>query len=109
MPPRPHSASTPRSLCGNSSVPFTVRAHYDRDLEIFVGLSKDPAALGHLCFCGMNSLNTSSSTQCPAPAWKLCQEKLFSNNPGEERVSAILVYMGSESKFCLVECIFVCF
>ena len=86
-------------------MPFTGRAHYIEDLEIFVGLSKGAETLGHLCFCGIDSLNT-SNTQCPAPAWKLCPKKLFSGNPGERRVSATLLYLGSKSKFCLVECIF---
>ncbi|PAN08940.1 hypothetical protein PAHAL_1G446300 [Panicum hallii] len=84
-----------KQLGGEWMLPFTGRAHYVRYLEIFVGLSKDPETLGHL----------TSNTQCPAPAWKLCQEKLFSDNPGEEHVSATHVYMGSKSKFCLVECI----
>ncbi|KAK8444146.1 hypothetical protein SEVIR_9G091650v4 [Setaria viridis] len=36
---------------------------------------------------------------------KLSKEKLFSKVPGEKHIGATLVYMGVESKFCLLECI----
>ncbi|RLN39027.1 hypothetical protein C2845_PM01G48600 [Panicum miliaceum] len=93
---------------GEWMLPFAGRAHLDGDLGILVGLSRDPETLGHLCSCDKASLNTcnSNTDECPAPAWKLCPKKLFSGNPGERHVSATLVYLGSKSKFCLVECIF---
>nr|CAB3448327.1 unnamed protein product [Digitaria exilis] len=93
---------------GDWALPFTGRAHFDRHLQIFVGLSKDPETLGHLCSCDKASLNTCNNTtdgELPAPAWKLYPDKLFSANPGEKHVSATLVYLGSGSKFCLVECL----
>ena len=93
---------------GEWVLPFAGRAHFDGDLGIFVGLSKDPKTLGHLCSCDKASLNTcnSNTDEWPAPAWKLCPKKLFSGNPGERHVSATLLYLGSKRKFCLVECIF---
>jgi hypothetical protein len=93
---------------GEWMLPFDGRAHFDGDLGIFVGLSRDPKTLGHLCCCDKASLNTcnSNTDEWPAPAWKLCPKKLFSGNPGERHVSATLVYLGSKSKFCLVECIY---
>ncbi|KAJ1266687.1 hypothetical protein BS78_08G171300 [Paspalum vaginatum] len=86
---------------GDWSLPFTGRAYFLHSLEAFVGLSKDPATLGHLASCGCEAITH------PAAACKLGKEKLFSDDPAEAHVSARLVYTGrggSSSDFCLVQC-----
>ncbi|OEL17995.1 hypothetical protein BAE44_0020987 [Dichanthelium oligosanthes] len=91
---------------GEWELPFTGRGYFDRDLDAFVGISKDTESLGHLCSCDATSPDDiGSSRQCPAPAWKLGKEKVFSEDPAERHGSATLVYMGRRSKFCLVECV----
>jgi hypothetical protein len=86
---------------GNWTLPFTGRAYFVHCLEAFVGLSKDPATLGHLISC-----NCEVAT-CSAATWKLGKEKLFSDDPAETHVSARLVYTGrgGGSEFCLVQCV----
>lgn len=88
---------------GKWVLPFAGKAHFDDDLGIFIGLSKDRETRGQLCSCDRASLNTD---EWPAPDCKLCPEKLFSDNPRERHVSATLLYLGSKSKFCLVQCLF---
>ncbi|KQK13194.1 hypothetical protein BRADI_1g08525v3 [Brachypodium distachyon] len=43
----------------------------------------------------------------PPASWKLSKEKLFccQDDPGERHAGATLVYLGTESKFCLVHCV----
>jgi hypothetical protein len=93
-------------LHGQWQLPFTGRAYFVPDLGAWVGLSGDPANIGRLCSCDVpstNSNNDASQQQCPAI--KLSKEKLFSKVPGEKHIGATLVYMGVESKFCLLESI----
>ncbi|CAO2047098.1 unnamed protein product [Urochloa humidicola] len=92
-----------KKLHGEWAMPFTGRGYFDRDLDAFVGLYKDPETFGHLCSCDA----TSTSSETGKPAWKLGEEKVFSEDPAERHASATLVYMGRRSKFCLVECVFV--
>lgn len=96
---------------GDWMLPFTGGAHFDRELNAWVGLSRDPCSVGYLCACDAASTNLDAwnwhwdvtSKECPA--WKVSKEKLFSENPVESHVGATLLYMGSKSQFCLVECI----
>ncbi|XBI38732.1 hypothetical protein VPH35_123669 [Triticum aestivum] len=82
---------------GKWALPFAGRCHFDPQLDAFVGLSKDPDTLGRLCSC-----YALGSTAGPAPAWKLGKENLFSEDPAERHVGAILVYTGQHRKFCLL-------
>lgn len=91
-------------LLGNWALPFDGRGHFDPYLQSFVGISKDPNTLGQLYMCGLPIGNTGEG-QCPAPVKKLFREKLFSQDPAERHVSATLIYMGYQSKFCLVQCL----
>ncbi|CAL4927283.1 unnamed protein product [Urochloa decumbens] len=91
---------------GEWALPFTGHAHFDGDLGGFVGLCKDPDAVGHLCSCVLRRGRLRRRRRA-APAWKLGKENLFSEDPGERHVGATLVYMGCKSKFCLVECVVV--
>ncbi|CAN6348587.1 unnamed protein product [Urochloa humidicola] len=78
---------------------FTGRAQFVDELNAFVGLSKDPAAVGRLC-----------SVELVAPDGgrlgkeKLGRENMFSEDPQERHVGATLVYMGG-TEFCLVQCV----
>ncbi|OEL14342.1 hypothetical protein BAE44_0024639 [Dichanthelium oligosanthes] len=83
-------------LVGGWPLPFTGRAHFVHALKAYVGLSKDPATLGHLCLC-----EEAAVTGGPH-RWFLGREKLFSEDPAETHAGATLVYIGG-SEFCLVE------
>ncbi|CAN6322643.1 unnamed protein product [Urochloa humidicola] len=92
---------------GRWKLPFTGRAHFDPDLDAWVGLSRRSATRGHLCVCD------AASTTRPddgggrrRPAWKVGKERLFSEDPAEKHVGATLVSMGgSRSELCLVQCV----
>nr|TKV90578.1 hypothetical protein SEVIR_9G038800v2 [Setaria viridis] len=83
---------------GEWILPFTGRGHYESELSALVGLSKDKGAFGYIYACDVP--NTSNRP----PAWKRSKEKVFSKNPADKHVSASLVYLGYQRKFCLVEC-----
>ncbi|CAN6334937.1 unnamed protein product [Urochloa humidicola] len=85
-------------------MPFAGRAHFVAGLQAIVGFSRDPDTAGHLCSCAAAAVAAASGGGGP-PAWKLCKEKLFSENPAETHVGATLLYMENGSEFCLVECI----
>ncbi|KAF7005847.1 hypothetical protein CFC21_020946 [Triticum aestivum] len=94
-------------LLGNWALPFAGRGHFVPHLRAFVGLSKDPDTLGQLYSCDVPSFDDAGDGQCPAPASRVCNEKLFSDNPAERHVSATLVDMRCDGEFCLVERVFV--
>ncbi|KAI4984888.1 uncharacterized protein LOC123452250 [Hordeum vulgare subsp. vulgare] len=85
-------------------LPFKGHGHYDHRLDAWVGLTDDPATVGHICCCRVPSLD---DARWPAPAWKLSREKLFCRDPTEMHTGASLVYLGTghKSRFCLVECL----
>ncbi|KAF8762925.1 hypothetical protein HU200_008771 [Digitaria exilis] len=87
---------------GDWVMPFTGRAFFVHPLRSFVGLSKDPDTLGHLCSCEAAAVDAGGDAP---PAWKLGKEKLFSDDPAETHVGATLIHMGSGSEFCLVHCV----
>nr|CAB3462633.1 unnamed protein product [Digitaria exilis] len=87
---------------GEWVMPFTGRAFFVHPLRSFVGLSKDPDTLGHLCSCEAAAVDAGGDAP---PAWKLGKEKLFSDDPAETHVGATLIHMGSGSEFCLVQCV----
>ncbi|KQJ83715.1 hypothetical protein BRADI_5g16453v3 [Brachypodium distachyon] len=79
------AASSPKwARTGNWQLPFKGRAHYDCELDAWVGLTKDPDTLGHLCSCDIPSTDDSVGRQ--ALAWKLSKDKLFCKNPEEHHV-----------------------
>ncbi|CAN6233015.1 unnamed protein product [Urochloa humidicola] len=92
---------------GEWAMPFNGRGHFVRGLNAFVGLSKDAEGRGYLYSCDatMISAGDVGSGLCPPPAWKRSKEKVYNNNPDEERhAGTTLVYMG-QCKFCLIECV----
>lgn len=48
---------------------------------------------------------TPGSTSSSTPSWKTSKEEVISNNLAESYRGATLVYMGSGTEFCLVECV----
>ncbi|CAL4944406.1 unnamed protein product [Urochloa decumbens] len=95
-------------LHGQWALPFGGRAHFDAELDAWVGLSRDPDSVGHVCCCDAVSSNpdeAGSEGRCPAR--KLSKEKLFSEDPTERHLGATLVYMGGRSEYCLVECVYI--
>ncbi|KAL6638709.1 hypothetical protein ACP70R_023820 [Stipagrostis hirtigluma subsp. patula] len=90
---------------GQWTLPFTGRAHFDRELDAWVGLSRDPDTVGHLCCCDVLPAAGDDGTQRPARQRKLSVEKLFTDDPAETHVGATVVYVGGWSNFCLVQCV----
>uniref|UniRef100_M8BJ80 Uncharacterized protein n=1 Tax=Aegilops tauschii TaxID=37682 RepID=M8BJ80_AEGTA len=121
---------------GDWKLPFKGQAVFDPALDAWVGLSGDKRTLGHLCSCDVAPISSDASSTVqplasddagakptaggvastgdddpgrgsnPPPAWKLCKEKLFCQNPAEKHHGAALVYMGGKSKFCLLQCVY---
>ncbi|XP_004981297.1 uncharacterized protein LOC101782521 [Setaria italica] len=89
------------NFVGDWTLPFTGRGHYESELGALVGLSKEKESFGYIYACDVP--NTSNRP----PAWKLSKKKVFSKNPAEKHVSASLIYLGCQRKFCLVECVLV--
>ncbi|CAN6343939.1 unnamed protein product [Urochloa humidicola] len=88
---------------GEWALPFAGRAHFVHGLNAFVGLSKDPATVGHLCSCEAAAMVGGKGGGGAPPAWKVGKENLFGeDDPGERHVGATLLYMGG-SEFCLVQ------
>nr|XP_034589803.1 uncharacterized protein LOC117851993 [Setaria viridis] len=83
--------------CNQWTLPFTGRGYFVSCLGTNVGLSKDPATLGHLVGAADGG------------KLKLCKEKLFSQDPAETHVGATLIHMqdgnGDGNEFCLVQCV----
>ncbi|CAL4885945.1 unnamed protein product [Urochloa decumbens] len=88
-------------LHGQWTLPFNDRGYYDRDLDDYVGLSKD--SLGYLYFCDMTRTDTDCGL-CPCPDVKCSKVKVFNKNPAERHLGATIIYM-HHSKFCIVECV----
>ncbi|CAN6281435.1 unnamed protein product [Urochloa humidicola] len=90
---------------GEWMLPFHGRGYLDPALNAWVGLSMYRLETGHICACEL--VSPTSSDYGHPPAWKFSKEKLFSDDPSETHVGATLVYMGSGSRFCLLECVVV--
>ncbi|CAN6279728.1 unnamed protein product [Urochloa humidicola] len=91
---------------GNWLLPFSGEAHFDAELEAWVGLCGGGAAgagAGRLCSCDVVAPDEFTSRPVP-PSWKLGEDELFRKNP-ELHLGDKLVYMG-RSRFCLVEHLF---
>jgi hypothetical protein len=83
---------------GEWLLPFRGRAHYDGELDAWVGLCFYREGAGHLCCC-----DVPPAAGCQTmPAWKFCKDLLFDVESGTH-VGATLLYMG-DARFCLVEC-----
>nr|CAB3448539.1 unnamed protein product [Digitaria exilis] len=79
------------------SLPFSGRAYFVHDLDVFVGLPRDEDdVFGHLCFCRWLDGDEHQ-------VW-FSKEKLSTKDPAEKHQGTTLVYLG-KSRFCLVECV----
>ncbi|KAK3146098.1 hypothetical protein QOZ80_3BG0261590 [Eleusine coracana subsp. coracana] len=81
-------------------LPFAGRAYFDPDLDAWVGFSRD--FHGHLCSCIVAS-TTSRESDGHCPAWKVSNERYFTDWSIEKHVGASLVHMEGRSRFCVVE------
>ncbi|KAK3146096.1 hypothetical protein QOZ80_3BG0261570 [Eleusine coracana subsp. coracana] len=98
---------------GRWVLPFSRHAHFDPDLQAWVGLSGIHDALGHVCACEVPLLSSSAEDsdnnclQVQCPTWKFSKERLlcFSEvDPAETHVGATLLCLGGGSEYCVVEC-----
>ncbi|CAM0146462.1 unnamed protein product [Urochloa decumbens] len=89
---------------GDWLLPFVGRGHFDSKLNAWVGIALYQEEPGHICSCEL-----ASATPGQRPDVKYSKECLFSEDPVEAHVGATLIYMGQESKYCLVECIECCY
>ncbi|KAF8660637.1 hypothetical protein HU200_057544 [Digitaria exilis] len=61
--------------------------------------------IGHLCACDTVPADHDAGGDSQCPAWKVSKEKLLCDEPTERHVGATLLYTGSRSEFCLVQCV----
>ncbi|CAL4944328.1 unnamed protein product [Urochloa decumbens] len=87
---------------GRWKLPFAGRAHFDPDLDVWIGFSRRKRTKGHLCACDAPRPDDGGERR---PGWKVGKEKLFSEDPAEKHVGATLVCMEGQSEFCLVQCV----
>ncbi|KAL6627285.1 hypothetical protein ACP70R_031011 [Stipagrostis hirtigluma subsp. patula] len=89
------------SYRGDWLLPFRGQAHYDGELNAWVGLgghSDDADTRRHVCSCDVVE---PGGAVTPPPAWKVGAELLFCKDK-KRHAGAALVYMG-DSRFCLLE------
>ncbi|CAN6269242.1 unnamed protein product [Urochloa humidicola] len=85
---------------GKWLLPFKGRAHYDRELDAWVGLCLYREGAGRVCCC---DVPPAAGPGCKTmPAWKLGQDAFFDATCTTGHLGATLVYMG-DSTFCVVE------
>ncbi|OEL22938.1 hypothetical protein BAE44_0016042 [Dichanthelium oligosanthes] len=86
---------------GDWVLPFRGQAHFDADLDAWVGLHRDED--GHVCCCLVASRIAVATRPLEC---KVLKEKLFRSKqevkPGHWSLKPTLTYMG-DSRFCLVE------
>lgn len=85
---------------GEWMLPFDGCGYLDQELNTWVGLALYGEEPGRICSCELPSVNSEGR-----PDVKYSQEYLFTEDPAEKHVGSTLVYMGHQSKFCLVECV----
>lgn len=92
------------TLRGYWKLPFHGQAHYDEELDAWVGLHDEYDPKGRVSCCDVLPPATgdeSADTRQEAPPWKLAEDSLF-RVKGRRHVGGALVYMGG-SRFCVVE------
>ncbi|KAK3143814.1 hypothetical protein QOZ80_4AG0305280 [Eleusine coracana subsp. coracana] len=87
------------TFLGDWLLPFTGHAHYDRELDAWVGLCQYEEGAGHVCCCDVPPAAGAGSQTMPS--WKLGEDVLFDLDT--TYLGATILYMG-ESSFCLLEC-----
>ncbi|CAN6290452.1 unnamed protein product [Urochloa humidicola] len=86
---------------GEWLLPFKGRAHYDRELDAWVGICLFKEGAGHLCCCDVPD-PAAAGCETTMPAWKLGKDLFFDECSEVRHSGATLVYMG-DSRFCLIE------
>ncbi|KAG0527424.1 hypothetical protein BDA96_06G232200 [Sorghum bicolor] len=98
---------------GEWLLPFKGQAHYDRELDAWVGLCLYKQGAGRVCCCDVPAVvpprdgasggggGGGETTTITMPAWKLGRDVLFEKD-SDQHLGATLVYMG-DSRFCMVE------
>ncbi|KAF7111208.1 hypothetical protein CFC21_111244 [Triticum aestivum] len=89
---------------GEWLLPFRGEAHYDGQLDAWVGLADE--APGHVASCDVPSRRAEPAGEASeGPDWKLGEERLFDFDfESTGHLGATLVYMGGGSRYCLIEC-----
>ncbi|CAL5000101.1 unnamed protein product [Urochloa decumbens] len=87
-------------------LPFTGRGYFDPELDAWIGLSTELDTIGHIVSCDVASPDSDRNQQ-QCSSLKFSKERLFSEVPTQRHIGATLVYMGGESKFCLLEGIYI--
>ncbi|KAK1644763.1 hypothetical protein QYE76_062568 [Lolium multiflorum] len=88
---------------GDWRLPFFRQAHFDPELDAWVGLAGGRDTFGYLCSSDVPPSSSTGKARQQPPVWKLGKEKMFCQDPAEQQCGATLAYMGSRSKFCLVQ------
>ncbi|OEL33732.1 hypothetical protein BAE44_0005245 [Dichanthelium oligosanthes] len=90
---------------GDWMLPFEGQAHYDAEVDAWVGLCRRAASPGRVCSCDVvapagegDGEGDPTRADRPPPSWKLAEERLASR--GSRDVE--LAHMGN-GRFCLVE------
>uniref|UniRef100_A0A0E0AT36 Uncharacterized protein n=1 Tax=Oryza glumipatula TaxID=40148 RepID=A0A0E0AT36_9ORYZ len=81
---------------GDWLLPFRGEAHYDGELDAWVGLHSDSRRHGKLCSCDV----VAAGSHEEEPNWKLCEVEVMTSTVEDD---AMLVPMGGGGRFCLVE------
>ncbi|CAD6259646.1 unnamed protein product [Miscanthus lutarioriparius] len=93
---------------GEWLLPFKGQAHYDRELDAWVGLCLYKQGAGRVCCCDVPAVpphdggGGGGGGETTMPAWKLGQDVLFETTDTRQHLGATFVYMG-DSRFCMVE------
>ncbi|KAL6649453.1 hypothetical protein ACP70R_013677 [Stipagrostis hirtigluma subsp. patula] len=93
---------------GEWMLPFNGQAHYDAEVDAWVGLCRGAASPGRVCSCEVvappaaaHNDEEGGTAERPPPAWKLAEEKIAVARG--DSTEAELAHMG-RGAFCLVEC-----
>ncbi|KAK3162783.1 hypothetical protein QOZ80_1BG0093690 [Eleusine coracana subsp. coracana] len=82
-------------------------AHYDAELDAWVGFDNNDAGDGRLCSCDVVPPATGdedADRRAEAPPTKHCKDRLFRRKGRRRHGGGGLVYMGG-TKFCVLECV----
>nr|TKV97503.1 hypothetical protein SEVIR_9G498800v2 [Setaria viridis] len=91
---------------GDWMLPFEGQAHYDAEVDAWVGLCRGAASPGRVCSCDVvapagegDGDRDGGGAERPPPSWKLAEEKVARRDSTHTE----LAHVGN-GRFCLVEC-----
>jgi hypothetical protein len=94
------------TLYGRWALPFKGHAHYDQQLNMWVGLQVDEdgdGTTGYLCACDLPSTDHDDEDNPLEPNWVQSMDKILTDDPDRRRIDFKLVYMGERGEYCLFE------